>query len=282
MSVRRLCALVSVLDTHTLTVEWDGQPRQLRLMDVVPDSALSDGTQPPSELGRRALTWAKHRVFNEIREVVVELPETVQDLSNSGKLLAYVHVRDELFNVLLVREGWSPCFEKYGHPRIHRARMERAEFWARRDGRGIWGQPAIAALYERLKAHWLLRAGQVEGYRRLADLGEDILSARLDYPDILERARAGVSAVLFADVTRTFLVSDGSVLFQLGNPHQPLCALFPESMRSWASFLERGHVGAGKPNYLYFEGPLSIAADQPQITIESPDQIGSFPSRHER
>lgn len=281
MSLRRVCALLDVPETDTIVIQWDNRPQPLRLMDVLPEAATSASSQPPTRQGHETLTWLRDELLRGVREVQIEFPGTEPSLSNTGKLLGYARVGDELLNVRMVRTGRSPCFCKYGHPRCHREAMEGAEIWARREGLGIWGDAAARSRYEAVKNGWLLRAGQVEGYRRACDMGEDILDARLDYDDIVTRARAGMTASIFADFAHAFRLSDGSVLFQLGSPYQPLCALFPVEMRPWALFVERDRVGRGKANYLYLSGPLSYASDQPQMVINTPDQMSTWPPRHE-
>ena len=139
VQLRRSCPFLGVVDTDTLRVEWEGQPRLVRLMDVDPERALPGGAKPTTDFGRRTLRWIKEAVFEHVNEVVLEFPGEELTLSNSGKLLSYVFVRGENYNVRLVREGWSPCFNKYGHPRIHREDMARAELQARLERQGRKG-----------------------------------------------------------------------------------------------------------------------------------------------
>lgn len=277
--MRVVCALLGLNETDTLLVQWEGSPRHVRLMDVLPEPATTGGSRPPTDLGRKTLAWAKDYLLENASEVQIEFPSGGEELSNSGALLAYVHARGELFNARLVRDGRSPCFEKYGRPRMHREAMERAELWARREGQGIWGDRSGTAEYDRLKSWWRIRAGQVDDYRHTTAQGEDYFNCRLDYEDIASHAKASASIVVFADLVRPFHLSDGSVLIQLGSPHQPLSAYFPPAARSLAAFIEHEFVGEGKPNYLYFDAPLVLAGDQPQITIERFEQISTCPPK---
>ncbi len=277
-SLRCLCALLDVLDTHTLQIQWNGQLRRLRLMDVAAPSARESRSGAPTEFGRRALKHLRQSFFNDAREVQVESPGDGEFLSNGGDLLGYAVVRGENCNVRLVREGLSPCFEKYGHPLIYRSEMERAESWARREGLGIWGSGA-ADEWRRQKRWWQLRAGQVEGFRHAVNMGEDIFDCRMNYRDIVQHAESRARAVVFGDVSGTFEMTDGAMLLQVGSPCQPLCAYFPPELRLHGAFLAREHLGDGKPNYLYFEGTLSLEAGQPQIGIETPEQVTTHPPK---
>lgn len=279
MSMRVVCALLGIVETDTILVHWEGSPRQVRLMDVAPEPATTKGPRPPTDLGRQTLAWAREFLLENTADVQIEFPSANPEFSNSGRLLAYAHARGELFNARLVRNGWSPCFEKYGRPRVHREAMEHAELWARREGLGLWSDPARAAFYDRLKTWWRVRAGQVDDCRCATGHGENYFDCRLDYEGIVSHAKASATIVVFAELARPFHMSDGSVLIQLGSPHQPLSAYFPPAARSLAGFIEREFVGEGKPNYLYFDAPLDLAGDQPQITIERFEQLSTCPPK---
>lgn len=279
MHLRQSCPFLGVVDSDTLRVEWEGQPRLLRLMDVDPERALPGGSVPATEFGRRTMQWLRGTVFEPVQDVTLEFPRDTPATSNSGKLLGYVSVAGENVNVRLVREGWSPCFDKYGHPRIYREEMERAELWARLEGRGVWGGCGGRGDYHALRAYWRLRAGQVDGCRHAAAMGEDILGCRNDYDEIAARARAGTQACIFSDLVRPFHMADGSVLIQLGNPRRPLAAFFPPQAAALAAFLERAFLGFGKPNYLYLTGTVTLAGEHPQISIEIPEQVGTCAPR---
>ncbi|MEE8386842.1 MAG: thermonuclease family protein [Dehalococcoidia bacterium] len=280
VQLRRSCSLLGVVDADTLRVEWEGHPRLVRLMDVDPERATPGGTKPTTDFGRRTLRWAKEVVFAQVTDVVLGFPGEEPQLSNSGKLLGYVFVGGENYNVRLIREGWSPCFTKYGNPRIFREEMEQAELQARLDGRGIWGGRGGRGDYHALKTYWLLRAGQVDACRHATATGEDILGCRLDYRDIVARAQSGTSGCVFSDLARAFHMADGSVMIQLGSPQNPLSAFFPPGARDLAGFLQREFLGFGKPNYLFFHGRLSMVGEQPQITIEMLEQVSTCPLRN--
>ncbi|MCZ6682018.1 MAG: thermonuclease family protein [Planctomycetota bacterium] len=279
MSLRRVCALIAVVDSDTLKVTWEGQERLVRLMDVDPERSALGGGKPATEFGRLTLRWARQTVYADVDSVELQFPTDKLEYSNSGMLLCYVDVRGDNYNVRLVREGWSPCFEKYGRPRLHREAMEKAELWARVEGRGIWGGRGGRGDYGALKDYWRIRAGQIDDYRQAIALGEDILDSRLQYDEIVNRARNGTDGQVFAELARSYHQDDGAVSIQLGGPRQPLDAYFPKSARALALFLEREYVGFGKPNYLFFNGRLSINGENPQIVIDRLDQVRTFPTR---
>ena len=277
MSLRRTCPFLGLLDSDTLRVEWDGQPRLVRLMDVDPERATPGGAKPATEFGRRTFRWAQDVYFKDVREVLLEFVTDQIDLSNTGKLLCYVFVRGENFNARLIREGWSPCFQKYGNPRIHRKDMEQAEFWTRMEGRGIWGGLGGRGDYRVLRDYWQLRAGQIAAFRLATAMGEDILNCRLDYREIVAIAKAKRSAHVFVELVRAFHKPDGSVVIQLGNPMQPFSTLIPSTADGLAGFLEREFLGFGRPNYIYLNGTLTLSEGHPEIVIEHPEQVSTAP-----
>jgi len=277
MSLRRSCPLLGVVDSGTLRVEWEGAARLVRLMDVDPESASSGGAKPCTAFGRRTLRWIKEEYLQDVAEVLLEFPSDEKAVSNSGKLLCYVFVHGDNFNVRLVREGWSPVFQKYGAPRLYRGLMENAEFRARMEGRGVWGGQGGRGDYAVLKSYWQLRAGQIACFRLATAMGEDILNCRLDYQDIVAVARAKRTADFFVELVRPIHRPDNAVVFQLGSPAQPFSAFFPPVARDLACFLEREFTGFGKPNYVFLNGPASMSGDYPQVLIEHAEQVATCP-----
>lgn len=278
MPHRRVCALREVVDAHTLLVQWNDRPQLLRLMDVAPESGSAAAGRTPTQFGRQTLRWATEDFFKGVRDVQIESPDDHWLSSNSGSQLGYAIVRGENYNVRLVREGFSPCFEKYGHPTTYRCEMEKAEQWARREGLGLWGSP-VREQYRSRKQWWLLRAGQVEGFRHAVDMGDDIFDCRAHYKEVVRHAKTGAKAAVFADVVGRFDLADGATLLQLGSPRQPLCAYFPPTLQGLSSFISEEYIGIGKPNYLYFDAVLSMEGNQPQFNIATPDQITTYPPR---
>jgi len=267
-----------VIEADILRVRLEDRAQCIRLMDVDAEPSRPRGAKAATALGRQALEWAR-RHFADAAQIELESPEDDAWLSNSGKSLWYVHVNGENYNCRLVREGWSPVFEKYGHPLIHRPEMERSEQWARLEGRGVWGGLGGRGDYQALKSYWQLRAGQVEGFRHARAMGEDVLDCRLHYADVAARARSGMAGCVFGDLARLYEMGDGSVLIRVGSPQRSFVAYFAEPRRELAHFLEREYMGFGKPNYVYLSGPLSMAGDHPQIVIERLEQISLRPPK---
>jgi endonuclease YncB( thermonuclease family) len=279
MSPRRSCALLGVVDSDTLRIEWEGRPRLVRLMDVCPEGARPGGERGPTAFGRKTRRYLKDVYLKGADSVELDGIHDTPMLSNSGKLLAYVFHGGQNINLRMVSEGWSPCFDKFGHPLRYCSEMYAAEQRACYEGRGVWGGLAGAGDYPELRRYWQLRAGQIESFRHARSMGEDVFCSRLHYREILRRAAAGARMDLFTDVASSFHLADGATLMQLGSPQLALCAYFPPGSRDLAGHVERCFIGPGKANYFYLSGALGLVHEQPQLVIEQLEQISACPPR---
>jgi micrococcal nuclease len=73
---------------------------------------------------------------------------------NHGRLLAYIFVNGQNFNLELVKRGLSPYYTKYGRSKKYHAEFKAAEKKARKGKRNIWGDPELTKKYLRLKSKW--------------------------------------------------------------------------------------------------------------------------------
>lgn len=122
-----------VVDGDTIKVLIDGKEETLRLIGIdTPESVHPDPTKN-TEWGKIASKFTKEQL--EGREIQLELD--VQERDRFGRLLAYVYLEGELFNEVLVREGWAqvsthPPNVKYVE------RFEKAQDEAKKAQRGFW------------------------------------------------------------------------------------------------------------------------------------------------
>ncbi|MCB0162866.1 MAG: thermonuclease family protein [Anaerolineae bacterium] len=125
--------VIGVTSGDTITVLLDGQEVAVKYLGI-DAPAVNDpnlGTEP---LGEEAL--AANRILVEGKQVRLEIDVTNTD--ESGRLLRYVFVDDQMVNEILLRQGaarliLTPPDIKYG------AQLEAAEQDARARGIGIWG-----------------------------------------------------------------------------------------------------------------------------------------------
>ena len=108
-----------------------GEVETVRLLCVdTPESV-----HPDRSMGQVASDYTKRRLYGKKVTLVYE---DGNRRGYYGRLLAYILVDGENFNVELVREGLSPYYTKYGRSSAFDAEFEAAEEQAGRQGLGVW------------------------------------------------------------------------------------------------------------------------------------------------
>lgn len=126
--------IIKVTDGDTVRVRYDGQDERVRLIGIdTPEVPWYGGR---SECyGVEAGLYARHRLAG--RSVRLVFGPDRRD--RYGRLLAYVYVRGELFNLTLVRLGYArarPVSPNTGMADV----LAGAEAQARAAGRGLWAE----------------------------------------------------------------------------------------------------------------------------------------------
>ena len=121
------CDVTHVTDGDTLNVRCAGRKERVRLLQI-------DTPEREDALYEEAGAALESRIAG--RRVELELGPEERD--DHGRLLAYVFVAGENLNLAMIRDGWSPYFDRYGAGAYPREFAE-AEREARAAGRGIWG-----------------------------------------------------------------------------------------------------------------------------------------------
>lgn len=122
----RPCAVTHVADGDTLNVRCGARKERVRMLQV----DTPEREQPLYAEAGRALEKL-------IAGRPVELELGAEERDDYGRLLAYVFADGENLNVAMVRDGWSPYFDRYGAGAYPREFAE-AERAARERGLGIW------------------------------------------------------------------------------------------------------------------------------------------------
>jgi micrococcal nuclease len=120
------CDVAHVTDGDTLIVRCGAREENVRLLQV--DTPERD--EPLYEEARRALVAL-------IADRPVELELGFEERDDYGRLLAYVFADGENLNLAMIRDGWSPYFDRYGAGEYPREFAE-AELAARERELGIW------------------------------------------------------------------------------------------------------------------------------------------------
>ncbi|MDX8353906.1 thermonuclease family protein [Cognatiyoonia sp. IB215182] len=295
-----------VVDGDTLRVFLkpdDENSESLRIL-ALDTEEVSPGTKPVTPLGRVASDRAKV-LFAECDDVTVTLPGTEpleaaleKYRGNFGRLLTYLNLADGTdFQELMIREGLSPYFVKYGRAQgdDRHARYTGAERQAQSAGLGIWDQIAnngsVLRDYGFLSSWWELRGRIIEEYRRLKlaqpDLG--LLNTRLDYAELVEIAKAEGTATVFMELRDFRPAGSDHIIFSTGSLSQPYSLFIPGGNTESGADVMRLILTRYRPDgesqprrsYAYVTGPTKMFPDEngtPEIIVTSPDQITDLPA----
>jgi len=124
-----------IYDGDTLRVSLAGRKdERVRLIGV--DSPELDDAR---ERLRLMAFLAKRFAFSKLYRAQVELLPGPEKRDAYGRLLAYIRTESgEMFNEVLVREGYAFAYFKFPFDEAWRKRLKDAENEARRSGRGLW------------------------------------------------------------------------------------------------------------------------------------------------
>ena len=199
--------LDKVVDGDTLRVHRNGKSEPLRLMSVDTEERLGPGhsgsaTKPQTVFGEETALWAE-RLFADLGKdgapprVGLVFPGGAEARDVYGRLLCHVLLPDGTdYNLMLVKLGRSPYFNKYGNDPIDDAGFAAAQRAARKAQIGVWdpstnqpttkGAPSAKRHYPELIAWWNARSIAVEGWRKRSAVQADAVDA--EDASALERA----------------------------------------------------------------------------------------------
>jgi micrococcal nuclease len=127
-----LVPILEVTDGDTLHVRYQGEDERVRLIGVdTPEVPWYGGAGQC--FGVEAGVYARRRLDGKTVRLVFD----VNRRDRYGRLLAYVYVGDELFNMTLVREGYATADPVPPDTRMAAA-FGHAEGVARAAGKGLW------------------------------------------------------------------------------------------------------------------------------------------------
>ena len=139
-----------VIDGDTIVVNYNGKAEKVRLLCVnTPESVHPDKKQN-IPMGEKASNYTK----SWLNEKHVDLEFEGKKRGKYKRLLAYVIVDGQNFNLDLVRQGLSPYYTKYGRSEKYDQEFKDAERYARKHRLNIWDDPELTKKYLRLKSKW--------------------------------------------------------------------------------------------------------------------------------
>jgi micrococcal nuclease len=272
--------IVKVVDGDTLNVLLDGEVVPLRLLAVDTEEKISgrplgSPTKPQTVFGEETAQWARglFAALGEPARIGLAFPEG-RRRDSYGRLLCHVLLPDGRdFNLLLVEEGRSPYFNKYGNSLVAHEAFVRAQRSARAARIGIWdpgtnrartlGAPSAIRPYDELVPWWEARAAAVDGFRARAAREPEAVFSHEDAAGLrrafeLCRADPARRVTVFAAIERFFEEPDGSltVLLRSGDERSALRASIPSSQRAALEPALRASTLEFRQNYLLVTGRM--------------------------
>lgn len=133
--------VIRVVDGDTIIVDYYGKAEKVRLLCVdTPESVHPDPSRN-EPMGKVASDYARARL--ERQRVDLEF-EGDRQRDRYNRLLAYVFIERQNFNIELVREGLSPYYTRFGTSQKYDSAFRAAEKFARENKKGIWATADLA------------------------------------------------------------------------------------------------------------------------------------------
>lgn len=282
-----VCPITRVVDGDTIWVRRDGKEEKLRLLCVDTEETIKKGANDPGKpqtvFGDDTMHWARQLfagldaadgAADGVTHVGLAFPGNHEKRDAFGRLLCHVLLPDgEDYNLRLVREGWSPYFNKYGNSELAHAAFVDAQNDARAAHRGVWdpatnapktdGAPSVKRDYAQLLPWWDARAAAIDAFlARVAKHEEGLYDA--EDPAAIAAALAwcqktGKEATLFGSLEAIFAETDGSrtLLFRGPGKQDRLRALVGKD--AWSALAPLKLESRAKDdvqNYVYVRGKL--------------------------
>ncbi len=128
--------VIRVIDGDTIKVDVDGIHEKVRLIGIdTPET--KDPRKPVQYFGLEAAQYTDRHLRN--KTVRLEFDQNNAHIGHRGRygrLLAYVYVGGELFNLQIIRDGYAHAYTKYPFSMMEEFRQ--AEREAQRAERGLW------------------------------------------------------------------------------------------------------------------------------------------------
>lgn len=271
---KELLDVLRVVDGDTLWVERGGKREKLRLLSIDTEEKFMENnlsaSKPSTRYGDLVTGWAQGFFAPRSQDegpvrVGLVFPGGMEARDLYGRLLCHVVTEDGVdFNLLMVRMGMSPYFNKYGNSRISHVAFEEAQKAAMKEQRGIWNPATNKAgkkrPYGQLVPWWQARADALEAFRALAKK-TPLKFVSSDEPDALAAAleAGGKGVTVLALIDRFFDEDDGSrtVLLRSGDKKRAVRVSIPAQDRKAMAALDLdGACEDFRQNYLLVTGDL--------------------------
>jgi micrococcal nuclease len=284
-----------VVDGDTLYIEEFR--KSIRILSLDTEESQASSNKPVTPWGKKATERAR-ALLSDGSKISLEFqgqedPDEVWKcyVDNYGRGLAWVHLDDGSdFQEIMIREGYSPYFSKYGYaewPELHQ-RYIQAERIAQSGHIGIWNQAEVNGSemrnYAVLGIWWDLRARLIEEYRdyRRNHPTVTIYNTRKNYLELLDLARKGEEVTIFTELRSIRLAGGIHGIVSIGSHEQPfeffIRNLDDDKSQEIVRLLNNRYLPMEderypRRSYAYVTGSLQLFRDKPQMILESPDVI---------
>jgi micrococcal nuclease len=294
--------VATIVDGDTIHVMRGGVKEKLRLMCVDSEEKLAGNatlspTKPETLFGQETAAWAQtffpeHCTVDGAVKVGLSFPDGVERRDVYGRLLCHVVLPDGVdYQVLLVRLGKSPYFNKYGNSTSHHAAFVDAQRAAQRERLGIWnpatnrartpGEVEVVRPYDRLLPWWEARAQAIDA-ARARHARNPVLNVDAELPEQLRLAafacEGGATVQVFGSIERIFDEDDGSLTLLLRTGAKDTAVRVRIAAKHVAAFdagdLRLRADGEYVQNYLVFAGRLVPGARGGfEMWLEKPSDV---------
>lgn len=293
---KELFDIERVVDGDTIWIQYHGKLEKLRLMCVDTEEKLATDTgsasKPGTVFGEACALWAQDFFAALAREgkpaqVGVFFPAGREQRDTYGRLLCHLILPDGRdFNVLLVEEGKSPYFNKYGNSIVAHAQFVAAQRRAQEKAKGIWdpttnvprteGAPSVRRPYELLLPWWDARAAAIEGFR-LRERTEPLRVADAEDPASLAAAAKRKGDVdVFGTIERLFDEKNGdwTLLLRCEDKNAALRVRIAKEHRGAFAKYDLAHLHEDyRQNYLWVRGKLGQGERGLELQAVDPAQL---------
>jgi micrococcal nuclease len=268
--------IVKVIDGDTIHIQRAGVVEKLRLLHVDTEETLSNGkgseTKPGTVFGTECALWAQD-YFKQLGKdgaaprVGLLFPTGKEERDVYGRLLCHVILPDGTdYNLLLVEQGKSPYFQKYGWSKVLHSEFVAAQTAARKAQKGIWNPkvnepaskdaPSAKRPYDQLLPWWEARAIAYKAIETEAEKDGSVCSAA--EPEQLARAaKSPEKDRVWGEIDRCFEETNGdlTVLMRSGKGKQALRIVVKAEDRAAHEALQLPKRSDDfRQNLLWFEG----------------------------
>lgn len=290
--------VVRVVDGDTIRVQFPHlvPEKSLRILNLETEESNSGSNKLITPWGHQAKERAK-LFFQPQDLVILEYPGTesieicqrrYQD--NYGRPLILIHKQGVDYQEMMLREGYSPYFNKYGNAAFlsYHQRYQQAEREAQAANLGIWDQIAANGAelhnYAALGVWWNLRAQIIDQFRQWQKQQDNLLNSRLDFETIVAKAHQQEQVVVFTELRSLRRITPTSARIEIGSVKQPFNLYIPNTDspegKALVHLLNHRYFSTNdypKRSYAYISGQLRLFNKNPQITVHSTAQITDEP-----